>query len=165
MTSPTAALIDVFKAFDEKLKQCLARLTCQPGQQGLIVLNKGQVAGFDLISRPEAYARLHDKFVRSYVIEGLMEEAVVPEDPQLAKEKAQGFLDDIARAGEQKFQSAGYGWDFRFRANGLAGSALMADNQVIHAAAFKLEPAAQPPSDMAAFSQRRRRYAREQTGV
>lgn len=165
MTSPTAAMIDVFKAFDAKLKECQPQLPCQPGQQGLIVLHKGQVAGFDLISRPEAYARLHHKFVRSYMIEGIMEEAVTPEDPQLAKEKVRSFLGDLTRAGEQKFQSVGYGWDFRFRADGLTGSALVADNHVIHAAAFKLEPVAQPPTDMAALSQRWRRYTREQTGV
>jgi len=41
------------------------------------------------------------------------------------------------------------------------GNALVADEHVIHAAAFKLEAAAQAPSDMAAFSQRRRRYTRE----
>ena len=76
---------------------------------------------WDLISRPEVYARLHEKFVRSYVIEGLLEKTVEPEDTQRARDKAQNFLGDIARAGEQKFQSAGYGWDFRLRADGLAG--------------------------------------------
>ena len=161
MASPTSAMSDVFKANEEKLKECLARFTCQPGQQGLIVLHNGQIAGLDIISRPEVYARLHEKFVRSYVIEGLLEKASDPEDPKRARDKAQNFLGDIARAGEQKFQSTGYGWDFRLRADGLAGNALVADDHVIHAAAFKLEAAAQIPSDMAAFSQRRRRYTRE----
>ena len=161
MASPTSAMSDVFKANEDKLKECLTRFTCKPGQQGLIVLHNGQVAGLDLISRPEVYALLHEKFVRSYVIEALLEKAVEPEDPQRARDKAQNFLGDIARAGEQKFQSAGYGWDFRLRADGLAGNALVADDHVIHAAAFKLETAAQPPSDIAALSQRRRRYTRE----
>ena len=161
MSSPTSAMSDVFKANEEKLKKCLARFTCQPGQQGLIALHNGQVAGLDLISRPEVYARLHEKFVRSYVIEGLLEKAVEPEDPQRSLEKARNFLGEIAKAGEQKFQSAGYGWDFRLRAEGLAGNALVADDHVIHAAAFKLEAAGQPASEMAAFSQRRRRYTPE----
>ncbi len=151
---------DVFKANEEKLKECLAKFTCQPGQQGLLVLHNGQVAGLDLISRHEVYARLHEKFVRSYVIEGLLEKAVEPEDSQRSREKAQNFLGDIARAGEQKFQSAGYGWDFRLLSDGLAGNALVADDHVIHAAAFKLEAAA-TTSEMAAFSQRRRRFTRE----
>jgi hypothetical protein len=161
MASPTSAMSDVFKANEDKLKECLARFTCQPGQQGLLVLHNGQVAGLDLISRPEVYARLHEKFVRSYALESLLEKATEPEDTQRARDKAQNFLGDIARAGEQKFQSAGYGWDFRLRADGLAGNALVADDHVIHAAAFKLETAAQPPSDMAALSHRRRRYTRE----
>lgn len=161
MASPTSAMSDVFKANEEKLKECLARFTCQPGQQGLLVLHNGQIAGLDLISRPEVYAQLHEKFVRSYVIEGLLEKAGEPENLQTARDKAQTFLGDIARAGEQKFQSVGYGWDFRLRADRLAGNALVADDHVIHAAAFKLEAAPQQPSDLAAFSQRRRRFTRE----
>jgi len=122
VNSASSAMSDVFKAYEDKLKECLARFTCQPGQQGLLVLHNGQVAGFDLISRPEVYARLHEKFVRSYALEGLMEKAAESENPQRAREKAQTFLGDIARAGESKFQSAGYGWDFRLRAAGLAGN-------------------------------------------
>jgi hypothetical protein len=162
MVSPTSAMSDVFKAYEDKLKESLPRFACQPGQQGLLVLHNGQVAGLDLISRPEVYARLHEKFVRSYVLEGLMEKAVEPEDPQRARDKAQTFLADITRAGEQKFQSAGYGWDFRLSAADLAGNALVADDHVIHAAAFKLETTAQPhpPGVMAAFEQRRRRFTR-----
>jgi len=161
MASPTSAMSDVFKANEDKLKECLARFTCQPGQQGLLVLHNGQVAGLDLVSRPEVYARLHEKFVRSYALESLLEKPSEPEDPQRARDKAQNFLGDIARAEEQKFQSAGYGWEFRLRADGLAGNALVADEHVIHAAAFKLETAAQPPNDMAVLSHRRRRYTRE----
>lgn len=161
MASPTSAMSDVFKAYEDKLKECVTRFPCQPGQQGLLVLHNRQIAGLDLISRPEVYARLHEKFVRSYALEGLMEKVVEPEDPQRSREKAQNFLGDIARAGESKFQSAGYGWDFRLRAAGLAGNALVADEHIIHAAAFKLEAAAQSSSDMAALSQRRRRYTRE----
>ena len=104
---------------------------------------------------------MHEKFVRSYALESLLEKATEPEDPQRARDKAQNFLGDIARAGEQKFQSAGYGWDFRLRADGLAGNALVADDHVIHTAAFKLETATPPASEMAAFSQRRRRFTRE----
>jgi hypothetical protein len=161
MASPTSAMSDVFQANEGKLKECLAKFTCQPGQQGLLVLYNGRVAGLDLISRPEVYGRLHEKFVRSYALESLLEKANEPEDLQRARDKAQNFLGDIARAGEQKFQSTGYGWDFRLRADGLAGNALVADDHVIHAAVFQMEATAQAPEKMATLNKRRSRFNRE----
>jgi hypothetical protein len=159
--SPTSAMSDVFAVYDEKLKECIAKFPCQSGQQGLMMLHNGQVAGLDLISRPEAYARLHEKFVRSYVLEALMEKPSKPGDIESAREKALAFLADAVRAGEQKFQSAGYGWDYRLRAEGLAGNALVADDHVIHAAIFKLEATAKASEKMSSLSKRRGRYTRE----
>lgn len=144
VASPTSAMNDVFNAYDLKLKDSLGHFACQAGQQGLLVLHNGQVAGLDLVSRPEVYARLHQKFVRSYLLEALMEPAKEPEDLQRARDTAGNFLGEITHASEEKFQSVGYGWDFRLRANGLEGNALVADDHVIHAAAFKVaadEPA------------------------
>jgi hypothetical protein len=161
LASPTSAMSDVFNANEPKLKECLARFTCQPGQQGLLVLQNGLVAGLDLVSRPEVYARLHEKFVRSYVLEALLEKPTGPEDLQRARDKAQTFLGDIARAGEKKFQSVGYGWDLRLRAEGLAGNALVADDHLIHAAVFKLETTAQAQENMASLNKRRSRFTRE----
>lgn len=161
LSSPTSAMSDVFNAYDEKLKECLAKFPCVPGQQGLLVLHKGQVAGLDLISRPEVYAQLHEKLVRSYVLEALMEQPGEPEDVERARDKAMNFLTDAAKASEQKFQSVGYGWDHRLHAGGLAGNALVADDHVIHAAIFRLEPSAPAQENMASLNKRRSRFMRE----
>lgn len=139
VASPTSAMNDVFNAYDRRLEDCLAHFTSQSGQQGLLVLHNGRVAGLDLVSRPEVYARLHQKFVRSYLLEPLMETTIEPQDAQRAREQARTFLGEIVDAGEEKFQSVGYGWDFRLRANGLAGNALVADEHVIHAAILNVD--------------------------
>lgn len=145
VASPTSALSDVYSAYERKFEGCLADFTCQPGQQGLLVLHNGRVAGLDLVSRPEVYARLHHKFVRSYLLEPLMDPAAEPQDPERAREEARNFLGEITQAGEEKFQSVGYGWDFRLRATGLEGNALVADDHVIHAAIFKVGTAEAQP--------------------
>jgi hypothetical protein len=140
MAFHSSAMNDVFKAYDVKLKECLAKFPCASGQQGLLVLQNGQITGLDLISRPEVYARLHEKFVRSYVLEALMEQPGEPENLERARDKAVNFLTNVSRAEEQKFRSAGYGWDHRVHADDLAGNALVADDHVIHAGIFKVEP-------------------------
>jgi hypothetical protein len=144
VASPTSSMSDVFDAYEHKFADCLAHFTCQPNQQGLLVFHNGRVAGLDLVSRPEVYARLHKKFVRCYLLEPLTDPATESPDPERARDEARSFLGEITQAGEEKFQSAGYGWDFRLRADGLAGNALVADDHVIHATAFKVRAAAEP---------------------
>ncbi len=161
MESPTSAMNDVFSAYDQKLKECLAKFPCDPGQQGLLVLHNGQVAGLDLISRPEAYARLHDKFVRSYILEALMEKPGETADLDRARETGMKFLADASAAAEERFPSTGFGWDHRLRADGLAGNALAAHDHVIHMAIFKLEPTKPEPENMASVNRRRSRFMRE----
>jgi hypothetical protein len=56
--------------------------------------------------------------------------------------------------GRWAYQSIGYGWDFRFQADKLAGSALMHEDHVIHAAFFRLDPVGDR-SPMASVHQRR----------
>ena len=155
--SPTGAMQDAFKARTADLKPCLEAFPCVPGQQGILVVINGRVEGFDVISRPEAYARLHHKLVRSYVLDALLEREPAKFDAPEAHSKAGAFLDEISRANERKFQSVGQGWDFRFQADKLAGSALIHEDHLIHAAFFRLD-AVEDRSRMATLHQRRHRF-------
>jgi hypothetical protein len=145
VTSPTSSMSDVFNTYDRKFEDCLAQFNCQSGQQGLLVLHNGRVAGLDLVSRPEVYARLHQKFVRSYLLEPLTDPTTEPQDLERDRTEALSFLAGITDASEEKFQSAGYGWDFRLRAPDLTGNALLADDHVIHATVFKVVSAEAQP--------------------
>ena len=152
--SPTHAMSDVFRTREAGLQECLADFRCLPDQQGLLVVIDGEVSGFDMVSRSEAYARLHEKLVRSYALDTLLQPPKTEADPQPATVKAHSFLGELALARQHKFQSVGYGWDLRFEGNQLAGSALVSDDHVIHAAFFRLDPVeAKPP--MASLRQRR----------
>jgi len=70
---------------------------------------------------------------------------------------AHAFLAEIAAAEERQFPSVGHGTDYRYKAKALAGSVLVHENEVIHAAFFRLEEAEQP-EHMASI---RRRHYRE----
>ena len=155
--SPTGAMNDVFKAHEDHLKKCIETFPLVPGQQGLLVLINGEVAGFDVISRPDPYVKLHHKLVRSYVLDGLIDSRPAPGGTTEAKNRAQLFLSEITRARETKFRSIGYGWDFRFHAERLAGNALVHEDHVIHAAFFRLHPVEHRPW-MASLRQRRQHF-------
>jgi hypothetical protein len=164
--SPTSAMSDVYKARDEDLQKCNDLFKPIPNQVGILVLIGGAPAGVDLVSRTSASAKLHPKLVRSYTLEGLLEQppSALREEargdtpaPETIATQAHKFLDEILAAEERQFPSIGHGTDYRYTAKHLAGSALVHANEVIHAAFFRLEDAAQRDL-MASLGRRRARH-------
>ncbi|HOC57752.1 MAG TPA: hypothetical protein PKI20_19185 [Verrucomicrobiota bacterium] len=179
--SPTSAMSDVYKARDEDLKKCDEIFKSVANQIGFVAFIGGKPAGLDMVSLTSAYARLHPKLVRSYALEALIE--VPPSTPggkgkgKAAPESAPGtphselaraFLAEIAAAEERQFASVGHGTDYRYRSKSgpstptprpstICGTALVHENEVIHAAFFRLDDPEQP-AHMASYRNRRRRY-------
>ena len=57
--SKTGAMRDVFEARRSQLEAFTISMDCEDGQNGLLAIIDGTVVGFDLISRPEAFAAKH----------------------------------------------------------------------------------------------------------
>ena len=173
--SPTSAMSDVYKAREDDLRKCDDIFKPVPNQVGLLAIIDGRPVGLDLVSLTSAYAKLHTKLVRSYTLEGLLDAPPSPlstlnsqpstsPPPEVAagsapripnSELARAFLADIAAAEERTFPSVGHGTDHRYKAKALAGSALIHENEVIHAAFFRMEDNEQPER-MASYRARRR---------
>ncbi len=155
--SPTSAMSDVYKAREDDLRQCDELFKPLANQVGLLAIIDGRPVGVDMVSLTAAYAKLHPKLVRSYTLEGLLDPKAKPAAPDAIAASAQTFLAEIAAAEERQFPSLGHGTDHRYKGNALAGTALVHENEVIHAAFFHLDEAAQPDS-MASLRSRRRHY-------
>jgi hypothetical protein len=166
--SPSSAMSDVFKAREEDLRKSDEVFKPLANQVGILVFIAGVPAGVDLVSRTSAYAKLHPKLVRSYTLEGLLEELSPPRMTAEGKlpaplttdsvsVEARKFLDQILVTEEQPFPSVGYGTDYRYKAKNLAGSALVHANEVIHAAFFWLDDSEQP-GRMASYRHRSGRF-------
>lgn len=54
------------------------------------------------------------------------------------KEQVDAFLKRIVECKEQKFDSVGYGQDYRYEGKKIVGSALVHENSVIHMAFFQI---------------------------
>ena len=72
--SPTSAMSDVYKAREEDLRKCDEIFKPVANQVGLLAFIGGKPAGADMVSLTSAYAKLHPKLVRSYALEGLLDE-------------------------------------------------------------------------------------------
>jgi hypothetical protein len=129
---PTSAMRDVFAAREPRLHELLRGFPLVPGQCGLLVLCDGEAIGMDRVSRPEAYAHLHGKLLRSYALDALR----ATDGRRCAPEAVAGFARALREARGDRFRSPGLGWDVRFCGRGLVGSALVFRGWVLHAAAF-----------------------------
>ena len=163
--SPTSAMSDVYKAREDDLRKCDEIFKSVPNQVGLLAFIAGEPAGADMVSLASAYAKLHPKLVRSYTLEALLVQPKPGEDGLDAQAKpapadgitarAKAFLAEILAAEERQFPSVGHGTDHRYKSKALAGTALVHENEVIHAAFFRLDETEQPER-MASYRHRRR---------
>ncbi len=158
--SPTSAMKDVFEAQANDLRKSEEIFKSVPNQVGLLTFIGGVPAGADLMSSISAYTKLHPKLVRSYALEGLLEAKQESRSPEAIASDGHKFLDEIMTAEERQFPSIGHGTDYRFKGKGLAGSALVHEQEVIHAAFFRIDES-ETTNDMASLRQRRRHYYRE----
>jgi hypothetical protein len=112
---------DVYKARDED-------------QVGLLAFIGGKPAGVDMVSLMSAYAKLLPTLVRSYTLEGLLDDKAKPAPADGLTSRAKEFPAEIANAEERH------------------------ENEVIHAAFFRLDET-EKTERMASI--RRRRHYRE----
>lgn len=156
--SPTGAMKAVHEAKTEDLDNIMKHFSRQPKQKGILALVDGKAAGMDIISREGAFSVLHEKLVKSYVIDAMFQRKERHKEPSL--ETARAFIEDIKRCGEQRYQSPGDGFDYRYEGRNMVGSALVHENHVIHMAFFKGE-GSDDTGRMAGSSRRRHYRTRE----
>jgi hypothetical protein len=138
--SSTSAMSDVYEAMREKVDHFTDQFELLPAQRGILMAKNGEIMGLDLLSQPDAYAELHRKIIGSYVMDSAIDE-VIPYG-LVKDEGAQAglFLEELAAAEGMVHESAGEGIDVRYDTPTLSGTALVHDDQLIHASFLRHEP-------------------------
>jgi len=93
------------------------------------------------------------------VIDALLEPKPSAVEVAKAAAAAQAFLHEATGSDEKAFESVGYGKDYRYQKPGLAGSALVHEDRIVHLAFFRLPKTESAGGYMASLRQRRRRFA------
>ena len=155
--SSTGAMKDVFESREKDLDDYLNAITMMPEQRGMMVIINGVLMGFDVLSSNTAYAKLHQKLLKSCAIEALLDrkKKTITPNPAIVE----GFLQEIITCNETKHKSVGLGIDYRFEGKEKVGTALVHEDNVIHLAFFSL-PESEKIGRMAGMSQRRRNRTR-----
>lgn len=167
--SMTGAQGDAFRSKQADLDALLYAFPLLEGQQGMLVAHGEEIIGLDLVSIPEKYAHLHQKLLRSYLLEALVSDRQAEDDPAVGR----AFLERIADLQAASFKSPGLGWDLRFEGNGVLGSLLTYRGRPIHAAFFDVggtpgaghnaqpEPSSRPEQQWRMADARRRARRRQ----
>jgi hypothetical protein len=134
--SPTLSMRDAYFAKRVNIDEYGKAFRCVDGQTGLLVIINGLSVGFDLVSRPNAYALLHERLLTSYSMDALVgrSEKSHPCQPAI---KAKRLLYDATQAAEQDYESVGLGRDHRFGGPQVVGSALKYEGVVVHTGFFR----------------------------
>lgn len=133
--SSIGGMRDVFEAKRGDLEEYARHFGLVDGQQGILVTFAGRPAGLDIVPHAASYALLHEKLLRSY----LMDAVLFAQDQEPSKpdsRAAQGFVAKILGCSVERYASVGLGWDLRLTGKRMLASALEHDNCLVHLAAF-----------------------------
>ena len=141
-SSPTGAMADIYAAHRDRLASHRTAISRRPGQCGAVAVIDGRIAMLDFVGRPEVYAVLHDAIVEGYALDALAA-ARLPLVDATARGEA---VDDSTVRGFTLLacdtvpgsltRGAGMGETARFAANGVEGSALLAEGEIVQMTAF-----------------------------
>ena len=128
--SPTGASSDTFRAHQRDIHALEGAFPALPGQCGAI-LGIGPDTCLDVVSRPDAFARLWPKLRAGYMLDAL-ERLDGPATPFRSLEL---LVVDVDRSEWSRQPSAGLGEDVRIR-GAIVGSGLELDGELIQVSAF-----------------------------
>ena len=130
--SPTDAMHDVFESRRSQLAEAAERIRLHEGQTGAIAAIGGRLHVLDYASRADVFASLHGPLVQGYALDALdgATDEVEVDPPET--ETANGFalLAADAPIGHRR-HGVGLGEEIRFEANGLAGSGLAHEGELV----------------------------------
>jgi len=133
--SPTGSIHDVYESRRDTLRQMTGAIPVHDGQIGAVLQIGDRIRGLDLVSRPDAYADLHEALVQGYCLDGLAPagrgQAAEPSDRAVTE-----FVAQVAGTRILERDGIGLGRDFRFESPALVGSGLVSGQELIQLSAF-----------------------------
>lgn len=156
--SPTGAMGSIFERHAVTLDEFVSRFEATPGQMGGVFVVAGAICGLDVFDKPETFAALLPKLVRSYGIDALEPGSGSESAP--SADTIREFLTGLCKGELEEHEAVGLGNDFQIKTAGSIAGGLIVNSDVIHLAAFA-EPRTRDtgcvaPERFASYRQRRR---------
>ncbi len=135
--APTRAQADIFRSREDEVAALRRAFPLVAGQAGAVLaLGKSSIA-LDYVSQPAAFARLYPKLLDGYLLD-----AIERLDGKPARaEVLESFVGRLEDAPRSRRPSAGLGEDLRLRGEGVLGSGLELEDELIQLCAFTSDEA------------------------
>jgi hypothetical protein len=130
--SRTGAHRDTYAERRVDLAALAARFPLQSGQCGAVLALAGAPVCLDLVSRPEAFARLYPKLLAGYLLDAI-EHLDAPDASETA---IAGFVGATLAASVRPGPAVGLGEDLRLAGATVLGSGLALDGELIQLSAY-----------------------------
>ena len=134
--SATSAMHDLYEGRRGALSKLTGAVRRRDGQLGALVAIDGRFAILDFVSRADVFAAFHGPLVQGYALDALEFMGAEAESPSLSTEDAHGFVSAVTRSVASRHEPVGLGHDLRFGADGVGGSALVHEDELIQLTAF-----------------------------
>ena len=136
--SPTASMGDMYEQHEMRLGAYRKAFKAEDNQVGAVFAVNGHVQGIEYFDSPRPFMQQLDKLVGSYAVEAVLRKK--GRSKETTDAVASDFLEKVAAAKGEAYAGLGEGEDVRLSANELSGGALVAEDRVVHLAAFNRDP-------------------------
>jgi hypothetical protein len=135
VNSPTGAMSDIYKSYDDQLKQYTESFTLSPKQKGFLVAINGQMAGMEAFDSQTSLAKYFDKMMQSYALDAidLQKQGQSLRHPET---RADAWVEEIRELPVIPSPSLGLGEDLRLETEKLIGSGLLYEDTVLYLSVF-----------------------------
>lgn len=130
--SPTGAQSAIYDQRRADLAALRGAFPLEPGQAGAVYALGCDELCLDYVSRPKAFARLYPKLLDGYLLDAIDRPALDAAD----RARIEIFLEAVGAAQVTTRPSEALGADHRLAGEGVVGSALVLDDELIQLSAF-----------------------------
>lgn len=132
--APTSAMADVFEQHRARVGDYVAAFEPEPGQTGAMFAIGERVEGLELFDCDATLAEMLPKLIRSYAIDAI--ETVKSHRRNPRANAADDFIARLARAEITTYPAVGLGTEVRLSGPDVIAGGLVAEQRLVHLAAF-----------------------------
>lgn len=130
--SPTSAMSESYDNLKINHDEFLKAFKIVDGQCGVLVIQNGEIKGFEVLYNPQIYREYHEKILRSYLIDNKIENTTF----SINVDEIKKTIDDANYFQFNKKESEGIAEKFEFEDEYSLGNLYAYDGEVIHFSYF-----------------------------
>ncbi len=163
-SSPTGAMNDIYESHRDRLGEIREAVKLHEGQCGSVAVIGGRIAMLDFVGRADVFSALQPAIVEGYALDALAQERggqSAANGDTVDTGTIRGFtLLACDAPANNRTAGPGLGEIARFAANGVEGSALVAEGELVQMTAYPSDADDVPAGPTAARAQRIHRPSR-----